>query len=38
MILFVSSIVEVAMSKIVLWISVGVDDWTTELGIIASNE
>ena len=32
----VSSIVEVSMTKIALWIRVGVDDWTAERAIIAS--
>ena len=34
----VSSIVEVSMNKIALQIRVGVDDWTAERAIIASNE
>ena len=34
----VSKIVEVSMIKIALWICVGVDDWTVEIAIIASNE
>ena len=33
----VPSIVVVSMNKIALWNSVGVDDWTVELTIIASN-
>ena len=33
-----TSIVEVSMNKIALWISVGLDDWTGESGIIFSNE
>ena len=32
-----SSIVGVSMNKIVLWIRVGVDDWTEKMAIIASN-
>ena len=34
----VSSIVVGSMNKIALWIRVGVDDWTDERAIIASNE
>ena len=37
MIIAVSSIVGMSMNKIALWISVGVDDWTVEKAIIASN-
>ena len=33
-----SSIVEVSMNKIALWIRVNVDDWTAERTIIASND
>ena len=33
----VSSIIEVSVNKIALWISVGVDDWTAERVLIASN-
>ena len=32
------SVVEMSMNKITLWILVGVDDWTAESAIIASNE
>ena len=32
-----SSIVEVSVNEIALWISVCVNDWTTERAIIASN-
>ena len=35
--LVVSSIVELSMNKIALWISVPVDDWTAELAIFVSN-
>ena len=35
--MFVSSIVEVSMDKIILWISVDADDWTAESVIICSN-
>ena len=34
----VSNIVDVSMNKMALWISVGVDDWTAKLAIIASNK
>ena len=34
---FVSSTVEVIMNKIVLWIHVGVDDWTVESEITANS-
>ena len=33
----VSTIAEVCMNKIALWIRVGVDDWRDERAIIASN-
>ena len=36
--LIVLGIVKVSMDKTALWISVGVDDWTSESVIIASNE
>ena len=35
--LTVSSIVEVSINKIILWISMDADDWTAEGMIIASN-
>ena len=34
----VSGIVEVSLNKIALGISIGVDDWTSERAIIASND
>ena len=34
----VSRIVEVSMNIMTFWISVGVDNWTAERAIIASNE
>ena len=34
---FVASIVEVSVNNIAFWISVGVDDWTAEWAIIATN-
>ena len=33
----VSSVVEMSVNKIALWISVHVDDWTAELAITAIN-
>ena len=35
--LLLSSIAQEYMNKIILWISVGVDDWAAERAIIASN-
>ena len=36
--ILVSSIVEVSMTKIALWIRVGADDWTTERTIITGTQ
>ena len=38
MILAISTVVEVSMNKIELWISVHVEEWTAEWVIIANNE